>query len=57
MPPGFISKDGYGITAACRRYLAPLVRGEAPLRWGRDGLPAYLRPPLRLVQARLPPFA
>jgi 6-phosphofructokinase 1 len=57
MPAGFIRKDGHGITPACRRYLAPLVRGEAPLRWGRDGLPAYIRPPLRLLAPRLPPFA
>jgi 6-phosphofructokinase 1 len=57
MPAGFIRKDGYGITPACRRYLAPLVRGEAPWRWTREGLPAYLRPPLRLLPARLPPFA
>jgi 6-phosphofructokinase 1 len=56
MPAGFISKDGYGITPACRRYLAPLVRGEAPLRWGREGLPAYLRPKLELVRRRLPAF-
>jgi 6-phosphofructokinase 1 len=57
MPAAFIRKDGYGITAACRRYLAPLVRGEAPLRWTREGLPAYLRPAMRLLPARLPPFA
>jgi 6-phosphofructokinase 1 len=57
MPAAFIRKAGYGITAACRRYLAPLVRGEAPLRWTREGLPAYLRPAMRLLPARLPPFA
>jgi 6-phosphofructokinase 1 len=57
MPAAFIRKDGYGITPACRRYLTPLVRGQAPLRWGREGLPAYLRPPLQLVPPRLPPFA
>jgi 6-phosphofructokinase 1 len=57
MPANFIAKDGYGITAACRRYLAPLVRGEAPTAWGRDGLPAYARPALRLVPKRLPAFA
>jgi 6-phosphofructokinase len=56
MPAGFIRKDGYGITAACRRYLAPLVRGEAPLAWGADGLPAYLLPRFRLVPRRLPRF-
>jgi len=56
MPPGFIRKDGYGITAACRRYLAPLVRGEAPMQWRPDGLPAYVLPAFRLVPRRLPRF-
>ena len=56
MPAGFISKDGYGITPACRRYLAPLIRGEAPTSWGREGLPTYVRPPLPLVARRLPQF-
>jgi 6-phosphofructokinase 1 len=28
MPKSFISRDGFGITAACRRYLEPLIRGE-----------------------------
>ena len=56
MPPGFIRKDGYGITAACRRYLAPLVRGEAPMAWKQDGMPDYLLPVFRLVPRRLPPF-
>src|SRR5690606_13530390 len=37
MPPGFIRRDGFGITARAREYLAPLIRGEAPLPWGRDG--------------------
>jgi 6-phosphofructokinase 1 len=55
MPAGFIRKDGYGITAACRRYLAPLVRGEAPLAWAPDGLPAYVLPDA-LVPRRLPGF-
>jgi 6-phosphofructokinase 1 len=57
MPANFISRDGYGITAACRRYLAPLVRGEAPLRWTREGLPAYARPAMAILRAKLPPFA
>jgi 6-phosphofructokinase 1 len=57
MPAGFIRKDGYGITAECRRYLAPLIRGEAPLAWGRDGLPNYVRPALPLVKAKLPKWA
>ena len=56
MPPAFIRKDGYGITAACRRYLSPLVRGEAPTQWRPDGLPAYETPAFRLVPRRLPRF-
>ena len=42
MPRNFISRDGFGITAAARRYLAPLIRGEAELPYGKDGLPRYV---------------
>ena len=42
MPAGFIRKDGFGITEKARRYLQPLIRGEAPLPYGRDGLPKYV---------------
>ena len=42
MPRHFISADGFGITAACRRYLAPLVAGEAYPPY-KDGLPDYVR--------------
>ncbi len=28
MPKNFISTDGYGITAKCKRYLLPLIQGE-----------------------------
>jgi 6-phosphofructokinase 1 len=42
MPPEFISSDGFGITAAARRYLAPLIAGEAYPPF-KDGLPAYAR--------------
>lgn len=42
MPKNFISKDGFGITAAARRYLAPLIVGEAPPPYGEDGLPQYV---------------
>ncbi|HEV3238810.1 MAG TPA: 6-phosphofructokinase [Casimicrobiaceae bacterium] len=42
LPRDFITADGFGITAAARRYLSPLVRGEdyPPFR---DGLPRYVR--------------
>src|SRR5690606_18502174 len=42
MPRGFIGRDGYGITAAARTYLEPLIRGEAYPPYGRDGLPKYV---------------
>ncbi len=43
MPAEFISADGYGITEAARRYLQPLIRGEAYPPYGRNGLPKYLQ--------------
>jgi len=40
VPRNFITADGFGITAACRAYLEPLIGGEdyPPFR---NGLPAY----------------
>ena len=42
VPREFITADGFGITAACRRYLQPLIAGEDYPPY-RDGLPAYVR--------------
>ncbi len=42
MPAGFIRRDGFGITDKARAYLQPLIRGEAPLPYGPDGLPKYV---------------
>lgn len=42
LPADFITKDGFGITAKARSYLAPLIRGEAPPPY-KDGLPQYVR--------------
>ncbi|NLA68513.1 MAG: 6-phosphofructokinase [Gammaproteobacteria bacterium] len=42
MPRAFIRRDGYGIPAAARAYLTPLIRGEAYPPYGRDGLPRYV---------------
>ncbi len=42
LPRDFITKDGYGITEKARRYLTPLMRGEAPPPF-KDGLPQYVR--------------
>lgn len=41
LPKRYISKDGYGITPACRRYLAPLIRGEDYPPY-INGLPKYV---------------
>jgi len=41
MPRRYITKDGFGITAACRRYLAPLIRGEDYPPYV-NGLPKYV---------------
>jgi 6-phosphofructokinase len=42
VPPGYIRADGFGITEACRRYLEPLIAGEAYPPY-RNGLPDYAR--------------
>jgi 6-phosphofructokinase 1 len=53
LPKSFIAKDGFGITAAARRYLEPLIRGEDSPPYGRDGLPKYARLENRPVTKRL----
>lgn len=53
MPKGFIRADGYGITAAARRYLQPLIEGEAYPPYVRDGLPDYVVPRIRTIRRRL----
>ena len=57
LPKGFISRDGYGITAAARRYLEPLIRGENPPKYGKDGLPDYVRLDKSIVRRKLPAYA
>jgi ATP-dependent phosphofructokinase / diphosphate-dependent phosphofructokinase len=42
MPRDFITADGFGITPKARKYLSPLIRGEAFPAF-RDGLPRYIR--------------
>ena len=41
MPRDFITKDGFGITEKCRRYLRPLIQGEDYPRF-TNGLPRYV---------------
>ena len=42
MPRDYITKDGYGITAACREYLSPLIQGEDYPPY-KNGIPQYTR--------------
>ena len=55
VPADFISADGFHITPACRRYLLPLIAGEAPVPFA-GGLPATARLRLRQVRKRLQTF-
>ncbi len=42
MPRNYITKDGFGITARCRTYLAPLIKGEDYPPY-KEGLPKYIQ--------------
>ena len=42
MPREYITEDGFGITAACRRYLLPLIQGEDYPPY-HNGLPIYVK--------------
>jgi len=55
MPKKYITKDGYGITAAGRRYLAPLIQGEDYPSY-KNGMPKYVRLKNLLVAKKLPKF-
>jgi ATP-dependent phosphofructokinase / diphosphate-dependent phosphofructokinase len=52
MPAAYLRKDGYGITPAARKYLAPLIKGETYPPYGPDGLPKYVIPKNVLVRAK-----
>jgi 6-phosphofructokinase 1 len=56
LPKGYISRDGFGITPACRAYLAPLIKGEdyPPFK---NGLPQYVRLVNQAVTKKLDAFA
>jgi 6-phosphofructokinase 1 len=56
LPKNYISADGFGITAAARRYLAPLIQGEDYPPYDRDGLPRYVSLKKILASKKLPEF-
>ncbi len=55
MPRDYITRDGFGITAKCRAYLEPLIRGEDYPPY-RNGLPVYVRLQNAPVRKRLGEF-
>ncbi|MBS0457963.1 MAG: 6-phosphofructokinase [Proteobacteria bacterium] len=57
LPTHFIRDDGHGITPAARRYFAPLLRGQVPPPYGKDGMPRYVSLRNVAVDKMLPPFA
>lgn len=56
MPQPFINAEGFGITPAARRYLAPLIQGEAYPPYAQ-GLPDYVFMKGQAVRRRLPKFS
>jgi ATP-dependent phosphofructokinase / diphosphate-dependent phosphofructokinase len=56
MPRDFITKDGFGITDKCKRYLRPLIRGEDSPKY-KDGLPVYVTLKNVAVARKLPAFS
>ena len=55
MPRDFITKDGFGITDKCRRYLTPLIQGEDYPKY-KGGLPVYVTLKNVAVAKKLAPF-
>ena len=55
MPRNFITADGFGITAPCKRYLLPLIQGEDYPKY-RAGLPVYATLKNSPVARKLAPF-
>ncbi len=55
LPADFIRADGFGVTEAARRYLAPLIEGEAPPPF-ENGLPQYATLSHDTVAKKLPAF-
>lgn len=55
-PKEFIREDGFGISPAARRYLAPLIVGEDYPPFAPDGMPQFAKLAYRRVIKKLPPF-
>ena len=51
----FISSDGFGITAACKEYLLPLIEGEDYPPY-KNGVPDFVVLKNELVEKKLEAF-
>ena len=56
LPREYITEDGFGITDACRKYMQPLIVGEAYPPYNDNGLPNYVRLTQQLVAKKLTHF-
>jgi hypothetical protein len=52
----YITDDGFGITAACKEYLYPLIKGEAYPPYDDNGMPRYVTLKLQSAAKKLPGF-
>ncbi len=55
MPKSYISEDGFGITAACKEYLIPLIQGEDYPPY-KNGMPDYVTLKNVAVPQKCPAF-
>ena len=55
MPRSFITKDGFGITGSCKKYLNPLIQGEAYPPY-KNGIPVTANLKNRLLKKKLRAF-
>lgn len=55
MPRSFITKDGFGITGSCKKYLSPLIQGEAYPPY-KNGIPVTANLKNRLLKKKLRAF-
>jgi 6-phosphofructokinase 1 len=56
VPREYINERGNHITKVCREYIRPLIKGEAPITIGKDGLPVYVRLAMKAVEKKLPNY-
>ena len=55
MPRSYITKDGFGITESCKKYLRPLIQGEAYPPY-RNGMPVTANLKNKLLKKKLKDF-